>query len=310
MTTNAPEEDIDGLHFIPALKKAAEIKWCGFLRILKDTEHVGAVFMHDGAFAWAVSKFQSESFASYLERIGLVPKEQHSEIAEKFKLLGKTKKFGALFEETGLITHSKLRECLLAHIRDALFSLAGDSQIIVNAKYGELDLDSNLVFPLSEVLPLDNADITGDIPPILETPAKTTIDHSEIATENNEILMSLTSLAGYQFSLVSGADGKLLALHKSDELKLDLKRALIASVSWINVAKKNTADLHLESIETLLLESVDGTLTVQWIDGNNDVFIAASFDKNGKLGVIKHKIRELIPAVQMRTAKQSNRQEN
>lgn len=307
MTVNASEE-IDGLPLIPALKKAAEIKWGGFLRIIKDTEQIGSVFMRDGDFAWAVSKNQTENFGSYLERIGLVPKEQHSEIVEKFKLLGKTKKFGALFEEAGLISHSKLRECLMAHIRNAISSMMGDSQIVVKAKYGEMNVDSNLLFLLSEVLPIENPDSTVGIHPIKESPEMIIIDDNEVTAENNEILMSLSSLQGYQYSFVSGSEGKLFALHKSEGLNFN--RALTASISWINSAKKNSDGLQMELIESLLLESVDGSLTVQWIDGNNNVYIAASFAKNGKLGVIKHKIKELIPTVQLITAKNLNRQEN
>jgi predicted regulator of Ras-like GTPase activity (Roadblock/LC7/MglB family) len=258
--------------------------------------------MRDGNFAWAVSKNQTENFGTYLERIGLVPREQHAEIVEKFKQLGKTKKFGALFEEAGLITHSKLRECLMAHIRNAISSMTGDSQIVVNAKFGEMNVDSNLLFLLSEVLPTVDSDNNGDITPIQEPTKMTITDDSAVTAENNEILISLSLLPGYQYSFVCGDDGKLLAVHKIEELNLNFERALTASISWIDVAKKNSTDLDMEKIESLLLESSKGSLTVQWIDDSSHACIAAAFDKNGKLGVIKHKIRELIPAVQFITA--------
>lgn len=303
-------EEIDGLTLIAALKKAAEIKWCGFLRIARDGEQVGAVFMRDGDFAWAVSKNQSENFGSYLERIGLVPKEQHSEIVEKFKMLGKTKKFGALFEEAGLISHAKLRECLMAHIRSAISSLAGDSQIAVTARYGEMNVDSNLLFPLSEVLALDNLDNAVDTPPRKDSCGMPIIDDSQVAADNNLILKGLSTLAGYRYAFVSGDAGQLFALHHAEELDFDFERALNASIAWINGAKKNRDELQMARIESLLLESADGSLTVQWMDDNSNAHIAASFDKHGKLGVIKHKIRELIPAVRLAIGKKSNRQEN
>jgi len=309
LTIHASEE-IDGLPLIPALMKAAEISWGGYLRIVKDAEQIGSVFMHDGNVAWAVSKFQSENFGSYLERIGLVPKEQHSEIVEKFKQLGKTKKFGALFEEAGLITHSKLRECLVAHIRNALASMACDSQIVVNAKFGEMNVDSNLLFQLDELLPSDESGNDVDAPPLPKPSITAIADYSAVTADNNEILLNLSALPGYQYAFVCGKEGKLYALHTTDGLSINFDQALTASISWINLATKNIADLQMERLESFLLESEGGSLIVQWIDDNDCVCICASFDKHGKLGVIKHKIRELIPAVQLITAKNSNRQEN
>lgn len=309
MTKQASEE-MDGLPLVSALKKAAETGWGGYLRIVRDAEQIGSVFMHDGNVAWAVSKFQSENFGSYLERIGLVPKEQHFEIVEKFKQLGKTKKFGALFEEAGLITHEKLRECLVAHIRNALSSLTGDSRIVVNAKCGEMNVDSNLLFQLDELLPSDVSDNNAGALPTREPAGTTTIDYSAVNADCNEILLNLSNLPGYQYAFVSGKEGKLYALHTADDVSIDFDQALTASITWINLATKNIADLRMERIESFLLESGGGSLTVQWIDASDSVCIGASFDKSGKLGVIKHKIRELIPAVQLIAAKNSNRQEN
>ena len=61
---------------------------------MKDAEQIGSVFMRDGHVAWAVSKNQTENFASFLERIGLIPKEKLSEIVARYKALGKAKKLG------------------------------------------------------------------------------------------------------------------------------------------------------------------------------------------------------------------------
>jgi predicted regulator of Ras-like GTPase activity (Roadblock/LC7/MglB family) len=302
--TNIASEDIDDLSFLPALKKAAEKMWCGILRIMKGSEQIGAVYMRDGKIAWAVSRNQTENFGSFLERIGMIPKEQHAEIINKYKALGKSKKLGALFEEAGLITHSKLRECLIAHIRAAIICMLNDDQVVVNAKCGEINVDSNLLFLVIEVLP--NYFDTNPTP-----------DHSqqifngpkEIA-ENDGVLRNLASLPGYQYSFISGSDGKLLAFHKSDNMSSNIDEAITSAIYWINSSKKNVEGLHLEKMEFIFIEHEKGSLIVQWSDVNLNYFIAASFSKSGKLGVIKHKINELIPTVRNITEKNNIRQEN
>ncbi len=267
--------------------------------------------MRDGNIAWAVSKNQTENFGSFLERIGMIPKEQHTDIVNKYRALGKTKKLGSLLEEAGLITREKLRECLMAHIRTAIASMLDDRQLIVNAKYGEMNVDSNLLFLLSEVLPEDKADNNFDTSFLpQETSKRTVINWKEVTPENNEVLRNLTTLPGYQYSFISGEDGSLFAVHKAEDLNFNFKGAISSSVCWINLAKKNAEDLHIEKIESLLIENDTGSLSVQWTDVDNNYFIAASFSKNGKLGVIKHKICELIPLVLAITTENSNRQEN
>ena len=67
--------------------------------VMKDGEQIGSVFMRDGLVAWAVSNNQTENFGSFLERIGLIPKEKLNEIAAKYRALGKAKKLGTLLEE-------------------------------------------------------------------------------------------------------------------------------------------------------------------------------------------------------------------
>jgi hypothetical protein len=294
--TNIASNDMDGLPFLDALKKAAEKKWCGILRVMKECEQIGTVFMRDGNIAWAVSKNQTENFGSFLERIGMIPKEQHTDIAERYRALGKSKKLGALLEEAGLITRSKLRECLKAHIQAAIASMLGDAQIIVNARHGEMNVDSNLLFLLREVIP-DCCNGNGfDNAFSYDSSKKINLDFPEETSTNNDILTNLAALPGYQYSFISGFSGKLLAFHKSDDLSFDFKEAVTSAVSWIISSMTNATDLHMKKIDFILIEYEKDSLFVQWPNGNNDLYIAASFNKNGKPGVIKHKISELIPA--------------
>ena len=120
-------EIIDGHSFDVALRNAVEVKWSGILNAMKDSQQVGVVVLRDGHIAWAVSNTQTENFASFLERIGMVPKDRLDEVVLKYRSLGKSKKLGALLEETGLISHATLRECLKAHVSAAISSMMDDS---------------------------------------------------------------------------------------------------------------------------------------------------------------------------------------
>jgi predicted regulator of Ras-like GTPase activity (Roadblock/LC7/MglB family) len=305
--TNITSEDIDGLPFLPALEKAAEKMWCGILRILNGTEQIGAVYMCDGNIAWAVSRNQTENFGSFLERIGMIPKEQHADIVNQYRSLGKSKNLGALLEEAGLISHSKLRECLMAHIRAAITSLMDVSQVVVSAEYGEMNVDSNLLFLTSEVLP--RRSIADDKNKTIshDHSGHINVDPTTASTRHNAVLEKLATIPGYGYSFISGPEGKLLAFHKADDLNCNVEEAISSAISWINASKANAEGQHLEKMEFMLIEYEKGSLNVQWSDVNLNYFIAACFDKKGKLGVIKHKINELIPASRSFIAENINR---
>jgi predicted regulator of Ras-like GTPase activity (Roadblock/LC7/MglB family) len=293
-------QDIDGLPFIDALKKTVDKRWSGILRVTKESEQIGSVFMRDGNVAWAVSKKQTENFTSFLERIGLIPKEKLSEIISKYKALGKSKKVGELLEEEGLITHEKLRECLCAHIRAAIASMMDDPLVLIEASHGEMVVDANLLFLLDEVLPDQcQADEALDAGSCGDSPRE-----GQNRSENNDklidILGNLAAMQGYRNSFISGADGKLLALHKSD-VDQDPEASVSSATTWINLSATYSASVYFGKMECLILEHENGLLIAQSVDNEKQCFVAVSFEKDGKLGVIKHKITELIPSIRQFT---------
>jgi hypothetical protein len=266
--------DIDGLPFIDALEKTVEKKWGGILRVMKEDEQIGSVFMRDGQVAWAVSRNQTENFGSFLERIGLIPKEKLSEIVNRYKL----------------------RECLRAHIRAAIASMMNDPEVVIKASHGEMIVDSNLIFFLNEVLPkYCNADEPGD-PRFFETEPPEKQDSAGDKVILIDMLGNLAVLPGYRYSFISEPGGNLLALHKS-ETDSDLEEAVASAIAWLNSAATHSADGHFGKMESIILEHEKGLLIAQSTDNERRCFINASFDKNGKLGVIKHKISELIPSI-------------
>jgi hypothetical protein len=294
--SNLVSQDIDGLPFINALLKTAEKKWGGILRVMIDAEQIGSVFMRDGHVAWAVSKNQTENFGSFLERIGLIPKEKLSEIVGRYKALGKAKKLGTLLEEEGLISRAKLRECLRAHIRAAIASMMDDPAVVIKASHGEMIVDANLLFLLNEVLPGHYlAGEPGDARSF-ETGPENIRNGAADAEKAIDFLGNLALLPGYRFSFLADANGNLLALHKADST-LDVGETSAKAIAWINSSAINAADGHFGKMECIIMEHGNGLLVTQWMDNERQCFVTGSFDKDGKLGVIKHKISEMIPSI-------------
>lgn len=281
------EEDIDLIDDQPfdiALQNAANLCWSGILRALKNSEQVGVVVMRDGYVAWAVSNNQTENFGSFLERIGMVPKDKLSEVIQKYKTLGKSKKLGALLEEAGLISHSALRECLKAHVRAAIVSMISDPEIMIQAKDGEMTVDANLIFKLEEVL-----SGTGEAAGAPDFPIPSTID----STRTEELLKDLASMSGYRYSLVANVDGDLVARHTQEGITLDVEPLVPKIISWFMAS----AEMDMGKVDSAILHGESGILLVQAVDGNSRFLMAVFCNLDGKLGVIKHKTAELVPEI-------------
>jgi hypothetical protein len=291
--SNLVSQDIDGLPFIDALLKTADKKWGGILRVMKDADQIGSVFMRDGHVAWAVSKNQTENFASFLERIGMIPKEKLGEIVARYKALGKAKKLGTLLEEEGLISRVKLRECLRAHIRAAIASMMDDPEVVIKASHGEMIVDANLLFLLNEVLP--GHYLAGE-PGDLDTGLGKKPNEAADAGKAVDILGSLSILPGYRYSFLSETSGRMLALHQVDST-LEVGESAAKAIAWINSSAINAADGDFGKMECMIMEHGKGLMITQWMDNGRQLLVTGSFDKNGKLGVIKHKISEMIPSL-------------
>lgn len=293
---NPDSKEIDGLQFFDALKKAVEKKWSGILRIDRGEEQVGSVFLRDGNIAWAVSKSQTENFSTFLERIGLIPRDKLNEVVQKYKSLGKSKKLGELLEEEGLITRDKLRECLGGHIRAAINSLMHDQELSVKASHGEMAVDVNLVFDLNILLSGDATveEAEAHVEPVPE-PLEESVQEEGISPLNG-ILEKLASVPEYRYSFVSGAGGQIQALHKSDDEPYP-QTTLKWVAEWIDKTTSEPIDDEFGEMDCLILEHHKGILLTQTTNEEMPRFVTAAFGKGGKLGVIKHKIAELIPAI-------------
>jgi predicted regulator of Ras-like GTPase activity (Roadblock/LC7/MglB family) len=297
-------EIIDGHSFPVALKNAVEVKWSGILSAMKDSQQVGVVVLRDGHVAWAVSNAQTENFGSFLERIGMVPKEKLDEVIQKYRSLGKSKKLGALLEETGLISHSTLRECLKAHVRAAISSMLADPGIILQAKGGEMVVDTSLIFLLGEVYPEPHEEVAPDgslpVPDFSDAFGQKV----EPQPEEQVFLQDLSTLPGYLYSLVSNIEGNLLACHLADGVPVDTKHVLQSLLDWLGASSRCSNELGMGNSLFEFVQSEKGSLFVHLVDTESRFFLAVACDEKAKLGVVRHKMSELMPEVKRLTEMQ------
>ncbi len=293
-------EFIDGHPFRDALKNAVEIRWSGILRAVKDSEQVGVVVMRDGHIAWAVSNSQKENFASFLERIGMVPKEKLNEVVRKYRSLGKSKKLGALLEEAGLISHSTLRECLKAHVSAALSSMMGDPSILLEARHGEMAIDASLIFLLGEVVPEDGEQVVAPAAADSE-PSRGTHREEALCEAEPAVLQELSSLPGYLYSFVADTTGRIRSFHQSDEVRVETERIVAAVSAWLDASCRVSPEVKLGTVGFTLLSCEEGSMYVQVVDAETRQFVAIACDRSARMGVVMHKISEVASGIRGNT---------
>ena len=290
-------ELIEGYPFPVALRNAAEIRWSGILRAIKDSEQVGVIVMSDGHVAWAVSNIQTENFGTFLERIGMIPKEKLDEVVRTYRSLGKTKKLGALLEDSGLISHATLRECLKAHVRAAISSLLDDPQVILEARNGEMAIDASLIFMLNEVFPVPNETSVDTESAASGVAAGGSGGEETCAVPEADILQELSHLPGYHYSFVADMAGKVLALHGSDAATVNADRVVPAVLAWISTSSLCSVEMETGAVMFAFMQCETGALFVHMTSSDNRHFVAVACNEDAKLGVVRHKVSELLPTV-------------
>jgi hypothetical protein len=290
-------ELIEGYPFPVALRNAAEMRWSGILRAVKDSDQVGVIVMRDGHVAWAVSNIQAENFGSFLERIGMIPKEKLDEVVRKYRSLGKTKKLGALLEESGLISHATLRECLKAHVRAAISSLMDDPMIILEARNGEMAIDASLIFMLNEVYPVPDESLVDTEPAPGGFDGADSVGQEASPAADIEILHDLSLLPGYLYSFVADMSGRVLALHVSDGVNMNAGRVVPAVLAWISTAALSAVEVEMGKVMFAIIQCETGSLFVHATGADNRHFVAVACNEDAKMGVVRHKISEMLPFV-------------
>ncbi len=283
---NGTRPDLDGLPLRSALQRAAAAHWGGTLQVIGGGGQLGAVYLHGGDVAWAVSSTQTVEFGHYLERIGLVPRQRFTEVVQRYRARGEAMSFGTMMAEAGLASPARLRTCLRAHIRSALASLLREPQPTVRTGEEELRVDPRWTFLLEEVLPA-----TAEAEQRSDAYISTTIgDDSGIA----ELLAGLAPLPGYAYSFVIDPAGELVAVHTADDLPVP-DDTIRAAVAWLTETEAAAATLMPGKTGLLLMEHGTGSLLARWTGDDRRHAVAVAFSAAGRLGVVKHKLDDLIP---------------
>ncbi len=291
------EPEVGNPSLLCRLKEAEDTSWSGIIKVLKDDEQVGIVVMYIGKLAWATSTKQIENFGSFLEKIGMIPKERQKEIFDQCLAVGKTRELGELFEKTGLISRETLRTCLEKQIQEALQSLTGIENVVIRNTDCEINANVDLLFHLSEVLPHKFEYCESENASAFKNTEEK--DFANIDNDNGlaTILKYLSSLTGYQYSFICDPDSNILASHKTDCYPYNLDEVIAFSIPFIISTTSSFLYSNIGKIEFVLLEHDKGSLVAQWSNLERSIFVVASFDKSGKTGVIRHKISELLPAI-------------
>lgn len=287
--------ELDGLPLADALHRAAASHWGGVVRVLQDSDQAGAVYLHGGEVAWAVSRDHTENFGHYLERIGMIPRDRFNEVVLAYKASGKAQKFGAMLEEAGLISHARLRECLKAHIRAALAALLRNPDPRASARSDELLVDARWTFLLEDVLPA-LPDQAGSSPPEPGRP------------DPHELLETLAQLTGYEYSFIAVPGTGLLAVHDTEQTETR-EAAMTAAITWLSSTASAAGELLPGRAELILLEHGAGSLMAGWTGDERRTFLAVAFTRDGKPGIVKHKLAELLPRIRELTAAGAGRPE-
>lgn len=278
------------------LKKAAGLGWSGMLRANRAGKRVGVVVMHNGRVAWAASEGMAEDFSSVLERVGLVSRDKLIAAAHTLQNHRRTEKIGsleALLVEECLVSVAVLRTCFKTHVKAAVASLVATPRLALQADNETIAIDENLVFDLSDVL-------SGPEPGFIAPPAPIPLSQRSASADGiamDELLTGLVSLPGYRYSFIADTDGKLLTCHVDDAIQVQVGHIVPQALAWLSAACTISAETEMGLVVSSFLHGETGSLFAQMTDVNNRFFVAVSFSSMGKLGVIKHKISELIPAV-------------
>jgi hypothetical protein len=272
------ETAIDRRPLIEGLRRAAEANWSGLLRVERADEQTGAIVLREGRIAWTVYKEQQEDLGTFLYRLGKLTREQLNEVQERYLAMGKTKKLGALLEESGMLSRPVLRQCLLLHMRSALFKMISDGGLTVIARGGDFKVEEDLTFSVDEVFsPRENDD---DI------------------DARDHIFAELAQIPGYRSTIVAGEDGTPLLIHGAgDDARQSLHCAKLP-VKWLHSAREVGWESGLGNVGFAYFEYEDCSIVVRWLGEHCEFLAAVCMERVGKLGMVKHKLTMLASALE------------
>jgi len=276
---------------------ASDTGFSGLIRIYRSEEQIGVVIMRSGEIAWAVSKYQNEHLGSFLERLGQVTREQLQEVERQYLSLAKTKKFGALLEELGFLTRTQLKFFIKLHVRSALLNLLELPDVVVTTNGGDMKVDEDLTFALQEILPdfFSAVDSTEEMQMMASVEDYSFINVKSAKSRVSSLFSEFSAMPGYRYSLIADFSGQVFNAHWHDQLE---KENLNFPLFWIKSLYMASIKASMGSLDFTHIESDLGVCILKMVQSSRQVFLGVMFEKECKLGVIRHKIVSNMPRFQ------------
>jgi len=279
---------------LDTLIHASDTGFSGLLRVYRSDDQIGVVIMRSGEIAWAVSKFQNEHLGSFLERLGQVTREQLQEVERQYLSLAKTKKFGALLEELGFLTRTQLKFFIKLHVRSALINLLELPDVLVLSSGGDMKVDEDLTFALQEILPdyFSSVDSTEEMQMMASVENYTFINIKNAKTRVDALFSDFSAMPGYRYSLIADFNGTVFNAHWHEQLE---RENLNFPLFWIKSLYMASIKANMGSLDFTHIESDLGACILKMLQPSHQVFLGVMFERECKLGVIRHKIVSNMP---------------
>lgn len=266
--------------WLEKLREATLQKWSGDVELFYKNERLGLIMLHEGRVAWAVCKYQPEDLGSFLSRIGKVDREQLSFIRAQYAKHQGKRKLGALLEESGCISRSVLRRCLLLHVRMAVRCLMRQAGLTLRELSHPVIADREFTFSIEEVT---NSSVPSN--PALLAP-----------WQESEPLSLLSELGGYRASVILSREGEVIAAHSnSDEFATVSSAAAIASL--IESASRFSETMELGGLSLLIMDCSKGTMLSTWLDNNAELLTMVLLDEGANIGMAKYKLNATLERI-------------
>lgn len=302
-----------------ALREAAHTRWSGLIRVFHGSETVGSLVIHEGRLAWATAKDQKEDFGGLLRREGLIDDERLHEIRRRYQTAVKVGQLCAILEgEKGGASRGEMRRLLLRYFRSVTYQLLSRADLGTSASKGNLEVERSMTFSWDELVVEDRLEETysvrpswtPDAPPSLsareaafgtdvvkeglhrqlETTGRTKGEGTEV---EGGLLKRFASLRGYRGSMIASARGAIFAVHGVGDRE-EVQGVAKAATALLGAQRNVEGLVGVGVAEYALLEGKGGSMSIMWIDEEQQFATIVLLDETGRPGVLRQAIARAL----------------
>jgi predicted regulator of Ras-like GTPase activity (Roadblock/LC7/MglB family) len=279
---------LDDVPFRTGLSAAVRSRWTGQLRALSGLEPVGGATLCRGRVAWLAARAQGADVGTFLARLGGVGRRELDAFQERFRESDAGVDFVAALRQANLAPEAVLRRCLLLHHRAALRSLLRSPGARLERREGSPPADEDLLFTLGEIMP--------ELNPMVADPTSAPPAPAGGDLDGRHLLAPLAEIPGHRASAVMEAEGRIrIALARSPEVEAPVLGAVLSSA--VEAAGRLARFAAMGSVSFLVISGETGTLVGRWVDPARRHFVATLVAEEAQIGIAKHRIRAVLPAV-------------